>query len=85
MYFGNVDAMLFVEDRNLFNDHIKSLSDGRKYSKAKGRSARELMGLFLDWIGKNRSLATYYALGGSETFKDRSFSTLFVWDDNCCA
>ena len=58
-YFGNVDAVPFVEARNLFNDHIKSLSDGVRDSKAKGRSAGELMDLFLDWISKNRSLDTY--------------------------
>jgi integrase len=58
-YFGNVNAVPFVEARNLFNDHIKSLSDGANDSKAKGRSAGELMDLFLDWINKNRSLDTY--------------------------
>jgi len=58
-YFGNVEAVPLVEARNLFNDHIKSLSDGLKDSKAKGRSAGELMDLFLDWINKNRSVETY--------------------------
>lgn len=62
------DAVPFVEARNLFNDHIKSLSDGVKWNKAKGRSAGELIHLFLDWIRTNRSLASYYALGDSETF-----------------
>jgi integrase len=58
-YFGNVETVPFSEARNLFNDHIKSLSEGTKDSKAKVRSAGELMDLFLDWISKNRSKDTY--------------------------
>jgi len=84
MYIGNVDTVPCLEARNRFNDHIKSLLDGMKYSKAKGRSAGELMHHFLDSISKNRNPATYYALGDSETFDDRFSSTLFVCDDNCC-
>ena len=58
-YFGNVETVPFSDARNLFNDHIKSLSEGTKDSKAKVRSAGELMDLFLDWISKNRSKDTY--------------------------
>lgn len=55
-YFGKVDSVPYLEAQSLFNDHIKSLSDGVIDSKAKGRTAGELMDLFLDWISKNRSV-----------------------------
>lgn len=38
-YFGNVDLVPFSEARNLFNDHIKSLSDRAKDSKERCRTA----------------------------------------------
>ncbi|MBM4071413.1 MAG: hypothetical protein FJ271_21120 [Planctomycetes bacterium] len=60
-YFGNVDAVPFSEARNLFNDHVKSLSEGTRDSKTKVRTAGDLMDLFLDWISKNRSKDTYEA------------------------
>jgi len=58
-YFGNVDAVSYTEARSLFNGHVQSLSDSEKDSKQKALTAGELMDLFLDWIEKNRSRATY--------------------------
>jgi integrase len=58
-YFGNVDAVSYTDARNLFNGHIQSLSDAETDSKQKTLTAGQLMDLFLDWIEKNRSRATY--------------------------
>ena len=58
-YFGNVDATPFLEARNLFNDHVKSLAERAKDCKERGRTAGQLMDLFLDWISQNRSTDTY--------------------------
>ena len=58
-YFGSVDAVPFSEARNLFNDRIKSLSEGTNDSKSRRRTAGQLMDIFLDWISRNRSTDTY--------------------------
>lgn len=58
-YFGNVAVVSYKEARNLFNDHIKSLSDSREDSKHKGMTASDLVELFLLWIEKNRSRDTF--------------------------
>jgi hypothetical protein len=58
-YFGNVDAVPFVEARNLFNDHVRSLSYGAKDSNERCRTAGQLMDLFLDWMSRDRSADTY--------------------------
>ena len=60
-YFGSVDAVPFSDARNLFNDHIKSLSEGTNDSKSRRRTAGQLMDIFLDWIKRNRSTDTYEA------------------------
>lgn len=54
-YFGNLALVSFKEARNLFNDHIKSLSESREDSKQKGPTASDLVEPFLLWIEKNRS------------------------------
>ena len=64
-YFGNVNVMPFVEARNLFNDHLKSLSEGAKESKQRSMTAGQLMDLFLEWIGQNRSTDTYEIRAGT--------------------
>lgn len=58
-YFGNVDDVSYKEARSLFSDHLQSLSDSERDSKQKGLTVGELMDLFLAWIEKHRSRATY--------------------------
>ena len=58
-YFGAVDVVPFSEAKNRFSSHLRSLSEAPSDSKVKGRSAGQLMDLFLDWISRNRSKDTY--------------------------
>jgi hypothetical protein len=51
----------FKEARNLFNDHIKSLSESQEDSKQKGMTASDLVELFFLWVEKNRSKDTFEA------------------------
>ena len=58
-YFGGVNDVAFSEAKDLFNTHVKSLSDGTIDSKTRGRTAGQLMDLFLEWVIQNRSTDTY--------------------------
>src|SRR6266446_875526 len=58
-YFGNVDDVPHLAAKKLFTAHVQSLLEEKKDSKAKGFRAGDLLDLFLEWIRKNRSDATY--------------------------
>src|SRR5947199_10812616 len=58
-YFGRVDAVPYKEARNLFRDHVGSLSEGQNNAKGRGLTAGELMDVFLDWVQGHRSDRTY--------------------------
>jgi hypothetical protein len=58
-YFGSVEGVSYRDARNLFNEHIKSLSERQEDSKRNGPTASDLVELFLAWIEKNRSEKTY--------------------------
>ena len=58
-YFGNIDDVSYTNAKRLFADHIESLQDDKKDAKVNGFTAGDLLDLFLDWIEKHRSHATY--------------------------
>jgi integrase len=58
-YFGNVEAVPYLEARRLFAVHVQILLDERNVSKEQGFTAGDLIDLFLEWVEKHRSHATY--------------------------
>jgi site-specific recombinase XerD len=58
-YFGNVENVSYRDAKKLFAAHAQSLLEDKMDSKVKGFTAGDLLDLFLEWIRKNRSDATY--------------------------
>lgn len=58
-YLGNVEDIPYRQAKKLFADHTQSLLDEKKDAKLNGFTAGDLLDLFLEWIRKHRSHATY--------------------------